>query len=79
MAHKVELTYFKQTGKYYSDSEYESNKQDLWEIWDEVRELAKYKRLPGIFGSEFYILVKVPTHEHNHPRLIIPMELERHG
>lgn len=80
MPHKVELTYFKQSGKYYSSGDYLSEKKDLWEIWDEVRQMVKDKQLPGLIGGqEFYILVSVPTHEHDHPRLIMPMEIERHG
>lgn len=67
--HIVKLTYFKQSGKFYSDGEYQSNLSDLGEIWQEVKELKEH---PGLVGqwSEGFILVNVPTHEHDHPRLI---------
>jgi hypothetical protein len=55
---KVQLTYFKSGGKYYSDGEYETEKEQLWEIWDEIREMLKKGKKPGF-------------HKHEHPRLIM--------
>lgn len=70
---KVKLTYFKPGGKYYGGGEYNTNRKYLNEIWDEVREFRKKDELPGIIsGKEFIILIEVPEHMHNHPRLINP-------
>ncbi len=67
---KVELIYFKSTGKYYTEGEYETEKPQLYEIWDEVQSLRKTKSLPGILGDEWIILVNVPGHPHEHPKLL---------
>lgn len=69
---KVELIYFKPSGKYYSEGHYETKLEFLFEIWDEVREMVSNKELPGLMRghSDFYVLVNVPGHKHEHPRLI---------
>lgn len=52
---KIHLTYFKPSGKYYSEGEYNSDQLYEWEIYDEVRKMQKY---PGLMGGwEGYILV----------------------
>ncbi len=69
---KVQLTYFKDTGKYYAEGEYETEKKSLYEIWDEVREMFKQGNCPGLVGpSGFHVLVNVAGHEHEHPRLML--------
>ena len=70
----VKLTYFKDTGKYYTHGEYETEYKPLGKIWDEVRDMADEQRLPGLNAghSDFIISVDVPGHKHEHPRLIIP-------
>ncbi len=71
---KVNLTYFKTGGKYYSEGSYETSYNSLFDVWDEVRDLLKVGMLPGLSegSKEFIVLVDAPEHEHNHPRLIIP-------
>ncbi len=73
--YKVELIYFKDTGKYYSSGEYETQIEPLYEIWGEVREMQRIGKLPGLVEGcvEFTILVNVPGHPHDHPRLIHPI------
>ena len=70
----VKLTYFRDTGKYYTHGEYETEHKPLHQIWDEVRDMADEQRLPGLRPghSDFIISVDVPGHEHEHPRLVIP-------
>ena len=74
MAHIVKLDYFKDTGKWYTEGEYETPEKSLYEIWDEVREMMDKGKLPGLIEghSEFIVLINVPDHPHDHPRLIIP-------
>lgn len=69
----VHLIYFKRTGKYYSEGEYISHKRYLFEIWDEVEEMFKQGQRPGLVdgANEFYVLVEVPGHPQEHPRLIL--------
>lgn len=68
----VVLTYFKNTGKMYTEGRYSTDKDDLNQIWDEVRSMIRAKTLPGLEkGSwDFMILVQVPDHPHNHPRIV---------
>lgn len=70
---KVQLTYFKDTGKYYSKGEYETEKEHLHEIWDEVREMIRQGTRPGLIKGchEFHTLVNVAGHIHEHPRLML--------
>ena len=41
---KVNLTYFKHTGKFYADGSYDSQWTDLLDIWDEVRDMAFHRK-----------------------------------
>ena len=68
---KVELTYFKESGKYYGEGQYETNRKELWDIWDEIEEMLKAGRRPGLIDghSGFHVLIDVPEHCHNHPHL----------
>ena len=76
---KVELTYFKKSGKYYTTGEYEvDSEKSLNEIWDDVKEMRLGGRLPGLSlrdaeggHTEFIVLVDAPSHAHNHPKLLM--------
>ena len=75
---QVELTYFKATGKYYSEGSFEVDDMDLHLIWDRVVDMREAGELPGLCrggGKDFIIQVDVPGHRHEHPRLIMPHEL----
>jgi hypothetical protein len=45
----------------------------LWKVWDEVKGMLEAKRLPGLVDghSDFWVLVDVPDHPHNHPHLVL--------
>lgn len=70
--HKVKLKYFKESGKFYSDGEFETTLENMYDIFDLVKLLKYHGYLPGLFrGSiEFHITIDVPTHEFNYPALI---------
>lgn len=72
----VRIQYFKPSGKYYSDGEYTSYQKELHDIFREVRTLFEEGIQPGLVAGpmEFYAVIDVPGHPHNHPWLIIPME-----
>lgn len=68
----VKLTYFKESGKYYSEGNYQTEKTDLFEIFREVRDKVERGRLPGLCdGAKFTTLIAVPGHPHEYPHLII--------
>ncbi|KKL27679.1 hypothetical protein LCGC14_2382740 [marine sediment metagenome] len=71
---KVDLTYFKLGGKYYSSGTYNTEKTDLEDVWDEVGDMLKAGFLPGLCedAKEFIVLINAPEHEGNHPRLVMP-------
>ena len=70
---KVQLTYFKESGKYYSDGSYDTGKEGLDDIWDEVRTMWHNRELPGLVEGHGYFIVSidVPEHKINHPHLFI--------
>jgi hypothetical protein len=82
---KVQLRYFKPSGKWYADGEYETQVPDsaielipgvrgpaLFRIWEEVAAMKADRTLPGLRSghSDFTVLVDVPDHPHRHPHLI---------
>jgi hypothetical protein len=70
----VKLTYFKQGGKYYSDGEFFVDQSImLTDVWSLVVKMRNRGELPGLVEGavEFNILVNVPGHPHEHPRLIM--------
>ena len=75
--YKVKIEYYKSTGKFYSEGEYETSYSDMWAIFTEVATmLAKGKR-PGLVDcepgqNEFFAVVRVPSHPCEFPQLILP-------
>ncbi len=57
---KVKLTYFKESGKYYSDGEYETDLQEWHDVIKDIKIKQEEGNLPGLVeggGQEFMILV----------------------
>lgn len=75
---RVIVNYFKQNGKWYSEGEYDTNKVQLFEIWEELREMFNNRKRPGLVDGiqEFNTLVNVPEHPHNHPYIIMTKYLD---
>jgi len=85
---KVELTYFKDTGKYYTEGHLRvpttisrqfgglprGSVYPLWEVSNIVRYLSTVLMLPGLATnhSAFTVLVNVPGHPHECPHLVLP-------
>jgi hypothetical protein len=74
---KVKLTYFKTSGKFYTEGEYTSEKLHIYQIFEEIKKMLTEGNWPGLTeGShEFITLAEIPEHPHNHPALIIPAYL----
>lgn len=74
MSYRVDLTYFKLSGKYYSEGSYVSDKAEMHEIFDEVEIMIDAGKLPGLVegAKEFYVHAVVPCHPHDHPCLFVP-------
>ena len=69
----MHLTYFKGHGKYYSDGEYTSHKEQLFEIVAEARDMARAGKVPGMVDGykPKFMLINVPNHPHDHPALYV--------
>jgi hypothetical protein len=71
---KVKLIYFKRSGKYYTSGEYETQREHMFQIYEEVGEFRQQGFLPGLVnrseGHTFVVLVEVPDHPNNVPQLI---------
>ncbi len=61
---KIKLSYFKASGKWYSDGEYETKCDFGYETWDEVRRMITQRHLPGLVDgcSEFIVLITLPEY-----------------
>jgi hypothetical protein len=70
---KVNLTYYRYGGKFSSEGSYETQREHLFEIHEEVQEMLEAGCLPGIRPghSQYLVSVDVPEHPHNHPRLVM--------
>lgn len=70
---QVNLTYFKDTGKYYSTGKYISQCWDMFQIFEEVGEKMKARKLPDLVEghSNFHTTIDVPDHPYNHPHLFL--------
>lgn len=66
----VWLKYFKKNGTYYTQCKYTTEKLNIFQIYEEVRQMKINKELPGAYGSNHIILIDVPTHPDNCPKLI---------
>lgn len=75
----VELSYFKLSGKWYTDAEYQTGDKPLREIWEEIINKLRANDPPGLFNwhNDFMVLVNVPQHEHAHPIIIMPSKETR--
>lgn len=72
--YEVKLSYFKESGKYYSFGTYFSYKERMFQIFEEVKEMKKNKTLPGLVSGLWVdtILVDSDTHPNGYPGLIMP-------
>lgn len=68
----VRLTYFKQSGKYYSGGTFKTQETSMLDIIEMVKEKVIEGKLPGLVegAKEFIVLMEVPRHPHNFPTLL---------
>lgn len=70
--YKVQLTYFRPHGKFLTAAETTIAHDELVEIWEEVDDMRRLGRLPGLrpgAGRDLLIVVDVP----NHPQRVLHM------
>lgn len=66
---KVKLTYFKNSGKYYSEGVYMEDYIPLFKIWDRVKNMDIHPELNSKWKG--LILVEVSDHINEHPHFVI--------
>ena len=78
---KIVLTYFKPSGKYYTQGEFLTDFCSFHTIVDRVNAMQKRLELPGLMegsGAEFHILIETPDvgdgGPHGVPHLLMPLE-----
>jgi len=75
MPYKVQLIYFRPTGKYLTTAETVLALDELVEIWEEINEMRQLGRLPGLrpnAGRDLLIVVDVPDHPKRVLHLVTP-------
>jgi len=75
MTYKVQLIYFRPTGKYLAHAETMIAHDAIVEIWEEVDELRRMGRLPALrpnAGRDLFIIVDVPDHPQRVLHLVTP-------
>jgi hypothetical protein len=63
--YKAHLSYFRQTGKFLTTAETMIARDALLEIWEEIDDMRRLGRLPGLrqgSGRDLFVLVDVPDH-----------------
>ena len=83
MTMRVELAYFKTSGKHYTDSSYQTNLTEFYSIVGEVQDKLLSGTLPGLAegAREFIIHVTIPDHPlgGSLPHLLIPDSIKKAG
>lgn len=75
MPYKVQLIYFRQTGKFLTNAETTVEHEDILEIWKAVDDMRRMGRLPGLrpaAGRDLIIVVDVPDHPKRVLQLVMP-------
>jgi hypothetical protein len=72
--YKVYLTYFDMRGRYYTQGDYYTKYESVYDICDEVKMMLDYRGLPGLAQghSKYIVMASVPEHPCNCPTLIFP-------
>ena len=75
MPYKVQLAYFRLTGKFLAFAECVVDQDAIARIWEEIHELRRLGRLPGLrvnAGRDLFILVDVIDHPQRELHMVIP-------
>ena len=82
MSHRIKLTYFKPSGKYYTDGEYQTERAQWWDVIDEIKEMRRGGKLPGFCeGGGKWSIIHVDGDDHpgGYPVLIMPEHATNHA
>ncbi len=73
---KVEIQYFKGSGKYYCEGTYKTEKNSMGDIFQEACDMLLSGNCPGLRDdafnrNSFAAYISVPEHDNNHPYLLV--------
>jgi len=69
--YEIELQYFTPNGKYYTEGIYNTEKEYMFEVLHEVKQMKKDEKLPCISGSNWIVYVNAEKHPSGYPLLIL--------
>ncbi len=75
MPYKVQLIYFRSTGKFLATAETTADHNTIVKIWEAIDDMRRLGRLPGLrqgSGRDLFILVDVADHPQRVPHLVMP-------
>jgi hypothetical protein len=75
MTYRVQLAYFRLTGKFLTYADCDIARTDLTQIWEAIHDLRRIGRLPGLrpnAGRDLFIIVDVPDHPERVLHLVMP-------
>ena len=75
VAYKVQLIYFRQTGKFLAMAETTIAHDAIVEIWDAIDDMRRLGRLPGLrpgAGRDLFVIVDVPDHPQRVLHMVTP-------
>ena len=75
VAYKVQLIYFRPTGKFLTTAETTIAHDEIVEIWEEVDAMRRLGRLPGLrpgAGRDLFIVIDVPDHPQRVLHMVTP-------
>ena len=75
MTYKVHLIYFRPTGKFLTRAETMIAHEEIAKIWEELHEMRRWGRLPGLrpnAGRDLLVVVDVPDHPQRELHLVMP-------
>jgi hypothetical protein len=69
---KVKLQYFKQSGKYYAEGEFETDEVQAYHVHEQVRQMQELGTLPGLAAGcrEYDIYVDTSALDSHFPVII---------
>jgi hypothetical protein len=79
MAYKVQLIYFRQTGKFLTTAKTALAHEAIVEIWEAIDDMRRLGQLPGLrpgAGRDLFIVVDVPDHPQRVLHMVMPPFLD---
>ncbi|WP_291567144.1 MULTISPECIES: hypothetical protein [unclassified Clostridium] len=69
--YKIKLEYFKHSGKFYTEEDYTTIKENMINVLDEIKNMKETGTLPGVYGTNWIIHVNADEHPNGYPLLIL--------